>query len=292
MYHRREYPGGRLLILPRPLVHEALRRPPTSHLLVTDAGYFPHATRHARSRLRGSPQAIVIMCTEGSGWVEMDNSRCDVEAGQFVIIPPRVPHSYYADPDKPWSIWWLHLAGSDLPALLSAVGLTPERPTGLMADPIRLVELVASICDDLAADETQASLTAAAGAAWHLLARLAAERSNRAGNHQSIARVQTYMRENLATPLSVPALAAMAGFSTSHFSARFRDATGYTVVEYTKRLRMARARQLLITTRDPIADIAHAVGYTDPLYFSRQFTAVNHLSPTHFRTRSLEEQVH
>ena len=42
---------------------------------------------------------------------------------------------------------------------------------------------------------------------------------------------------------------------------------------------MARARQLLIVTEDSIAEIAAAVGYPDPFYFSRQFSAVNHIQP-------------
>ena len=53
----------------------------------------------------------------------------------------------------------------------------------------------------------------------------------------------------------------MAGFSPSHFSARFRAATGFSVLEYLKRLRMARARQLLIVTENSIAEIAASVGY-------------------------------
>jgi AraC-like DNA-binding protein len=46
---------------------------------------------------------------------------------------------------------------------------------------------------------------------------------------------------------------------------------------------MARARQLLITTTAPISEIAAAVGYTDSFYFSRQFSAVNQVSPRRFR---------
>ena len=78
----------------------------------------------------------------------------------------------------------------------------------------------------------------------------------------------------------------MAGFSSSHFSARFRAATGYTVLEYVKRLRMAKARQLLISGETSISEVAAAVGYADALYFSRQFSAVNQLSPNQFRARS------
>jgi transcriptional regulator GlxA family with amidase domain len=56
------------------------------------------------------------------------------------------------------------------------------------------------------------------------------------------------------------------------------------VVEYHKRLRSARARELLITTDATVADIAHSVGYDDPFYFSRQFRAINGTSPSEYRS--------
>ena len=276
-------------VLPRPLVRDALGRAPTSHLLVTDAGYFPHAARHGRIRRRGAAEAIIILCADGVGWCELDGVRHDLFPGQLLIIPSRIPHGYYADADRPWSIWWLHVAGSDVPDLLNAIGTTARQPTAPLVDPPRMFALVESVCDDVATDETSASLVAAAGGAWNLLARLAAERSTRTVDHQPIARVKVYLREHLDSPTRVPELADMAGFSTSHFSARFRAATGYTVTEYVKRLRMARARQLLIASDAPITEIAAAVGYQDPFYFSRQFSAVNQVSPRRFRARTAEE---
>ncbi len=80
----------------------------------------------------------------------------------------------------------------------------------------------------------------------------------------------------------------MTCLSTSHFSALFRSATGMAVTEYLKRLRSARARELLITTSMPISDLAKRVGYDDAFYFSRQFRSVNGVSPREFRRRALE----
>ena len=292
MYLRDGFPGQRLHVLPRPLVKEALQRAPTSRLLVTDAGYFPHAAMHGRVRRTGAAQAIVIMCADGSGWCEIDGKRHEVGPSEVLIIPPRAPHRYYAHATTPWSIWWLHVAGADLPDLLTAIGLTAASPTAAMADPYRAYLLVESVCDDLARDETAASLTAAAGAAWHLLALLAAQRHSRTNGREPIARVQAHLREHLAAAVSVPELARMAGFSSSHFSARFRAVTGFSVTEYVKRLRMARARQLLITSDHTVSEIATAVGYPDPFYFSRHFGVVNGVSPRAFRARAQEETAH
>jgi AraC family transcriptional regulator, arabinose operon regulatory protein len=244
---------------------------------------------HGRVRRSGAGQAIVIMCADGAGWCEMGDARHEVGPNQVLIIPPRVPHSYFADTARPWSIWWLHVTGEDVADMLAAIGLTISAPTAPMSDPLRAFELTESICDDLDRDETFASLTAAAGTAWNLLAQLAAERDGRAAAREPITRVQNHLREHLAAPVSVPALASLAGFSSSHFSARFRTVTGYSVTEYVKRLRMARARQLLITSDRTVAEIAAAVGYPDPFYFSRHFSTVNGVSPRDYRARDQAE---
>jgi len=284
------FPGQRLHVLPQPLVEEASRRAPTSRMLVTDAGDFPHAARHGRVRRGGVDQAIVILCEDGGGWCELDGVRHEISAGEVLVIPPGRPHRYYADAKDPWSIWWLHVTGDDVADLLSAIGLSAEQPTGALVDAYPAFTLVESICDWLGRDETRASLIAAAGAAWNLLAQLAAERERRVvADHEPLRLVQDHLREHLSAPVSVPALAELAGFSTSHFSARFRATSGFSVLEYVKRLRMARARQLLITSDHTVADIARSVGYLDPFYFSRQFTAVNGVCPRTFRAQAHDE---
>jgi len=285
------FPGQRLHVLPAPLVAQASCRTPTSMLLVTDAGYFPHAAQHGRTRRAGTTQAIVIACAEGAGWCELTGRRHRIGAQQVLVIPPGVPHRYHADTDRPWSIWWLHVRGTDLDDLLTATGLTAASPVTTLGDAHRAFGLLESVCDDLARDETSASLTAAAGAAWHLLAQLAAERAGRSTGREPIARAQDLLRAHLSAPVNVPDLAARVGFSASHFSARFKAATGFSVLEYVKRLRMARARQLLITSELSVAEIAATVGYGDPFYFSRQFREVSGQSPREFRRVARVEAV-
>ena len=288
---REGFPGQRMHVLPAPLVSEAARRPPTSMLLVTDAGYFPHAAQHGRSRRGGAGQAIVIACTDGIGWCELAGRRHRIKPQQVLVIPPGTPHRYQADGDQPWSIWWLHVQGTDLDGLLAATGLTVDAPIGWLEDPHQAWALLQSACDDLARDETAGSLTAAAGAAWHLLAQLAADRSGRSPEREPVARARAHLRAHLDLPVSVPALARLVGLSPSHFSARFRTVTGFSVLEYVKRLRMARSRQLLITTEHSIAEIAAAMGYSDPFYFSRQFREVSGQSPRQFRQQARAETV-
>lgn len=292
MYLRDGFPGQRLHVLPAPLIAQALQRPPTTRLLITDAGYFPHAAMHGRVRRAGAAQTILIMCADGAGWCELAGVRHEVGAGQLLLIPAHIGHRYYADTTDPWSIWWLHVTGADVADLVQAIGLTVRAPLASLIDPLAAFALVESICDCLDRDETWASLIAAAGTGWSLLAGLAAQRQRRSGDAGPLRLVQDHLREHLTSPVRLSELAELAGFSTSHFSARFRAFTGYSVIEYVKRLRMARARQLLLTTDRTIAEIAAGVGYPDSFYFSRVFSTVNGISPSAFRARECEETTH
>ena len=127
MYVRDGFPGQRLHVLPAPLITEALQRPPTTRLVITDAGYFPHAAMHGRVRRTGAGQTILIMCADGAGWCELAGVRHEVSAGQLLLIPAGAAHRYYAYSTDPWSIWWLHVTGADVVDLVQAIGLTSAR---------------------------------------------------------------------------------------------------------------------------------------------------------------------
>ncbi|MSR65126.1 MAG: AraC family transcriptional regulator [Verrucomicrobiae bacterium] len=57
-------------------------------------------------------------------------------------------------------------------------------------------------------------------------------------------------------------------------------------IEYLQNLRMERARQLLISTDQPVADIAAAVGYEEACHFSRLFKKTSGASPQQYRQKS------
>ena len=81
------------------------------------------------------------------------------------------------------------------------------------------------------------------------------------------------------------ALADRAAMSDRSFLRRFRAATGLTPTAYLRRLRVARARALLETTRDAVDQVAFAVGYDDAGGFRRAFREIVGLSPTEYRHR-------
>ncbi len=109
-----------------------------------------------------------------------------------------------------------------------------------------------------------------------------------------IARVVEYLREQELGPrpgvspspargATLDELAAVAGLSKYHFLRQFSRVVGMTPGAYLRSLRMCRAARLLRTTRDPIAKVARASGFTDHASFSRAFRRHAGLSPRQYR---------
>lgn len=232
---------------------------------------------------------MVIICVDGLGWCEANHQTVAVPAGSALIIPPGLPHLYRADTASAWTIWWLHAAGGDLATILEAVGARHEPQVIEIEDMFRVTAVVEHVIQCMERDETPASLMEAAGTTWALLAQLAADRvRGTRRRHEPVHDAQKHLRANYASPVSVPELAQLAGLSASHFAALFRSATGGGVLDYVKSLRMARARELLLTSSRSVGQIAEDVGYSDAFYFSRQFRTINGVSPSVYRRRKDE----
>ena len=61
---------------------------------------------------------------------------------------------------------------------------------------------------------------------------------------------------------------------------------GLTFAGVVQRSRCAAAQRMLRDPRRKIADIAHALGYSDPAHFTRAFTRWTGITPTGFRRRN------
>jgi AraC-like DNA-binding protein len=100
---------------------------------------------------------------------------------------------------------------------------------------------------------------------------------------RKVGRSIAYMIEHINEPLQVSTLAALVNVSPSHFFALFKQQTGSPPMDYFTRLRMRHACRLLGSTGASVKEVAAALGYDDPFYFSRVFKAVNNVPPSRYR---------
>ena len=101
---------------------------------------------------------------------------------------------------------------------------------------------------------------------------------------RALARVREYVAAHLAGDLSLRELAAVAGYSDYHFARAFKTSTGQTPAAYARRLRLARAADLLRRETDwTVAQVGLACGYANATAFAAAFGRVYGLAPTQYR---------
>lgn len=111
----------------------------------------------------------------------------------------------------------------------------------------------------------------------------AAGRRSNALQAYKLRRVIDLMDRRLAESFSLADLAEAAQLSEYHFSRLFKRATGLSPSQYFIRLRMDRARQLLLDTDRSIIDIGMEVGYSSPSHFSQVFRRQVGITPSAYR---------
>ena len=101
----------------------------------------------------------------------------------------------------------------------------------------------------------------------------------------AVLKAQHAIHARAAQGTGVPELAAVAGLGERTFLRRFAKATGMRPVEYLQQVRIARAREALELTRDPVDAIAWSVGYADPAAFRKLFQRLTGETPMAYRRR-------
>jgi AraC-like DNA-binding protein len=112
--------------------------------------------------------------------------------------------------------------------------------------------------------------------------------SRSAGYHAGI--IKTYLRKHFRESVRLADIAAFVGLSEEHVARLFKTATGRTVFEYLRRLRMAEAKSLLAVTDSNLSEIARQAGYSSLTVFSRNFTQEVGVTPSEFR-REIARQI-
>jgi AraC-like DNA-binding protein len=283
---REPFAHQKLVVLPEGVVRTALEIPLLSGLLPVAAGFFPAADGHFVERLNPLPEAIMILCVSGRGWVKVGRGKAQTVApDSLALIAPGTVHAYGAEAVDPWSIYWAHFRGREVAEFFRLFGATRESAVvQLPAEAARRI-VFRTIYERMEEDYTIPNLLSAAASLRSVLIELH-WRQTRGGPPEKtdpIERTIIWMRGHVHERTDLSSLARHAGLSVAHYSELFRGRTGYSPVDYFLRMKVQHACGLLDTSDLRIEEIAALIGYEDPFYFSRLFRRIMAKSPRDYR---------
>ena len=109
--------------------------------------------------------------------------------------------------------------------------------------------------------------------------------ADKAKNYDALSKTVDFIHRHYDEPLRLPQLAEMAGLSVYQFDQRIRSLFHLTAGQYLVKVRIDAACEQLASTKEPVAQIALACGYSDQSAFSRQFKQAVGVSPLAYRKR-------
>lgn len=99
-----------------------------------------------------------------------------------------------------------------------------------------------------------------------------------------------YIDEHCTENIGIKELAALSGFSESHFIRLFKQFTNYSYYDYLNRSRITYAKKLLTTLpNSSIVDISLQSGFGSLATFNRLFKSINKCTPTQYRNLQREQ---
>ncbi|WP_235716000.1 AraC family transcriptional regulator [Acetivibrio cellulolyticus] len=104
-------------------------------------------------------------------------------------------------------------------------------------------------------------------------------------HYMAVKRATEYIEVNFKQKITLEKLALIANLSPTYFHKVFTDTLGITPTEYVTKVRIDKAKELLVKTNLPVYEIAFECGYENIPYFSYTFKNRINLAPSEFRKR-------
>lgn len=98
-----------------------------------------------------------------------------------------------------------------------------------------------------------------------------------------IIRAKEFIEKHKSDPISLSEVARALNVSTFYFCKLFKKATGINFTEYLSRVRIEKAKNLLLNPNLRVSEIAYEVGFQSLTHFNRVFLRIVGRSPTAYR---------
>ncbi|XXN65356.1 arabinose operon transcriptional regulator AraC [Enterobacter ludwigii] len=242
-------------------------------------------------RPNGMKGYMINLTLKGEGIIHHAEGEFHCQQHEMLLFPPGVIHHYGRAKE---SIAWDHLWIYFIPRPYWIDWLRWDTKQGhigrmTLPDEAQRQQMVQLFKEVIASNALGAALPEAM--AMNALERIILTTfqlqpsSNRHNRDPRIQTVCDYINEHLSQDTRIEELARMTFLSTSRLTHLFRKEMGNTIYGWREQQRVSRACDLLWHTQLNVTQVARAVGYEDPLYFSRVFSQHYQLSPRDYRKK-------
>lgn len=248
-------------------------------LTVTEIGY--NTVPASKKQILQRDTYILHYITDGRG--VFNHQAFDKNCGYLVV--PGERERIEAMPNEHYESYWVMFRGSAAEKFVRLCGLPNHNCVFPFHKTRECAEVIKKVLDlaEPKNEYEEASLLHAAF--FEIVAIHLRDREQRPDVPLRIAhKMKSYMDENYHMTVSVEAFAKKHGVSRNYLYTLFKKEYGVSPKEYLTQLRLEKAKRLLASETEhlSVSEVAFAVGFSDPLYFSRLFRKEVGVSPSKY----------
>lgn len=227
--------------------------------------------------------SMIIYICSGSMFVENAGQSGIALPGQVALLDCSLPHHYYAREDT--EFLWIHLEGCNAKQFFAYIhSMYGDRltftPPSSQVTRASMLQLINSFRLPGHMSEGEQSQRI-----HRMLCELIVmpHAIQQADDTDAVSQVIDYITQHLFEDMSVSDVAASINLSPSHLSRLFKMRTGFSPHEFITLRRIDAAKELLLTTKLSVKQIAFRVGYHSEANFITSFSGKTGLTPAVFR---------
>ncbi len=218
----------------------------------------------------------------GVGYIEMNDEKLHIEAGDFYYYHKYAKLSYHSDRDDPYKKLWVNVRGTLVDSLVDSFGLGMFiRKKMNCEDTFRELH---SLLEPVGNNPEAGTLRAAARIIYRLV-DMAADEKQLFGTvtpSTPAERVRGFLDAHLMRGISLREVAAANYISEMHAIRVFTEKYGMTPMKYHREKRLAEAKELLTSGAMTIKEVSDAFGYSDRRHFTSVFRREYGMTPAEY----------
>ena len=243
------------------------------------------------NRPSGLPVWQILYGASGTGNIQIEESRYNLGEGQIAVLPPHTGHQYESAQNE-WKVHFLGFDGNSCQKLLTDLGLAQpgvyHLSHGEKASQVFLLHLkeIESVINSQIHLKYRVLSKELYSTLLDLASGSSLERTALWNDPDGLmSDVIEYLEKHCSEDISLMQIGEEFHLTPEYLCARFKNSTGETVGQYLKRVRIGRARILLMERPDlNLSRIGELCGYRSPSYFGKVFREMTGLTPQNFRT--------
>ncbi|WP_063565217.1 AraC family transcriptional regulator [Paenibacillus sp. O199] len=237
----------------------------------------------------------LIFITGGKAEITIESKRHTIQEGVLIYLQPDVPHLIEIDFKNPISFFSVHF---------SYVRIEQNDNTWTVNEDVEMFPLpaVQQLQDYYQLEEVFKHMVDT----WHtklpgyefstksllqqLLIAIGQNLKKRHRNYATSLKVEkiiNYMNQHLHRKVTLTELSELVQLSAPYLSRAFKEITGYSIIEFFNKLKMDKAKEIILEGNNKVKEVAQVLGYTDEFYFSRLFKQLEGMSPTEFYSKNV-----